>query len=131
MRPRAVTYVTNNWSRRAYPRYRRLGLPISSAPVASAIKQLNQGIKERENFWLLGGAEPWLQVRAAYLSKDDCAKRYWARPWKGSPRRSWTRPRNPAGPGSGRRPERRGARSGPVRRGNGNDRGGSCAPVSP
>jgi hypothetical protein len=41
----------------AYLRYRRLGLPISSAPVASAIKQLNQEVEESEKFWLLGGAE--------------------------------------------------------------------------
>jgi hypothetical protein len=40
--PRAVlhkarTYVTNNCDKMDYPRYRRLGLPISSAPVESAI----------------------------------------------------------------------------------------------
>jgi hypothetical protein len=76
----AVTYVTNNRRRMDYPRYRSLGLPISSAPVESAIKQLNQRVKGSEKFWLLGGAEAILQVRAAYLSEDGRAERYWERP---------------------------------------------------
>jgi hypothetical protein len=76
----AVTYVTNNRTRMDYPRYRRLGLPISSAPVESVIKQLNRRVKGSEKFWLLGGAEALLQVRAAYLSEDGRAERYWARP---------------------------------------------------
>jgi hypothetical protein len=76
----AVTYVANNRDRMRYPEYRRLGLPISSAPVESAIKQLNRRVKGSEKFWLKGGAEAILQVRAAYLSEDDRAERYWARP---------------------------------------------------
>jgi hypothetical protein len=76
----AVTYVEHNRGRMRYPEYRRLGLPISSAPVESAIKQLNRRVKGSEKFWLKGGAEAILQVRAAYLSEDDRAERYWARP---------------------------------------------------
>ena len=34
----AVGYVTNNRDKLDYPEYRRLGLPISSAPVESAIE---------------------------------------------------------------------------------------------
>ena len=75
----AVTYVENNRGRMDYPRYRCLGLPISSAPVESAIKQLNRRVKGSEKFWLQGGAEALLQVRAAYLSEDGRAERYWAR----------------------------------------------------
>ena len=75
-----VTYVENNRGRMKYPEYRRLGLPISSAPVESAIKQLNRRIKGSEKFWLKGGAEAVLQVRAAYLSEDERAARYWGRP---------------------------------------------------
>jgi hypothetical protein len=75
-----VGYVKNNRERMDYPRYRRLGLPISSAAVESTIKQLNQRIKGSEKFWYKGGAEAILQVRAAYLSEDDRAKRWWARP---------------------------------------------------
>jgi hypothetical protein len=73
-------YVQNNRSRMDYPRYRRLGLPTSSAPVESTIKQINRRVKGCEKFWLNGGAEALLQLRAAYLSEDDRAKAYWSRP---------------------------------------------------
>lgn len=76
----AVTYVTNNQGRMDYPRYRKLGLPTSSAPVESLIKQFNRRVKGSEKFWLKGGAEAVLQVRAAYLSEDGRADRYWSRP---------------------------------------------------
>ena len=76
----AVTYVTNNQERMDYPRYRILGLPISSAPVESVIKQFNRRVKGTEKFWLKGGLEAVLQVRAAHLSEDDRAARYWALP---------------------------------------------------
>jgi len=73
-------YVENNRTRMDYPHYRCLGLPISSAPVESVIKQVNRRIKGSEKFWLSGGAEAVLQVRAAYLSEDGRAERYWSRP---------------------------------------------------
>ncbi len=73
-------YVQNNRSRMDYPRYRRLGLPTSSAPVESTIKQINRRVKGTEKFWIKGGAEALLQIRAAYLSEDDRASAYWARP---------------------------------------------------
>jgi hypothetical protein len=76
----ALGYVTNNRTRMDYPRYRQLGLPISSAPVESTIKQINRRVKGTEKFWLEGGAEALLQVRAAYLSEDGRAERYWQRP---------------------------------------------------
>jgi hypothetical protein len=78
----ALTYVTNNRARMDYPEYRRLGLPISSAPVESTIKQLNRRVKGSEKFWLEGGAEAMLQLRAAQLSDDDRWNRYWSRPRK-------------------------------------------------
>lgn len=76
----ALTYVENNRTRMDYPRYRRLGLPISSAAVESTLKQINRRIKGTEKFWLEGGAEAVLQQRAAYLSEDDRAECYWSRP---------------------------------------------------
>ena len=76
----AVGYVGNNRTRMDYPRYRRLGLPISSAPVESTIKQINRRVKGSEKFWLKDGAEAILQLRAAYLSEDDRASAYWSRP---------------------------------------------------
>jgi hypothetical protein len=78
----ALTYVTNNRERMDYPEYRRLGLPISSAPVESTIKQINRRVKGTEKFWLEGGAEAMLQLRAAQLSEDDRWARYWSRPRK-------------------------------------------------
>ena len=53
---------------------------VISAPVESVIKQLNRRVKGTEKFWLRGGLEAVLQVRAAYLSEDDRARRYWQRP---------------------------------------------------
>jgi hypothetical protein len=77
-----LTYATNNRQRMRYPEYRRLGLPISSAPVESTIKQINRRVKGTEKFWLEGGAEAILQLRAAQLSQDDRWNRYWSRPRK-------------------------------------------------
>lgn len=73
-------YVENNRTRMNYPEYRRLGLPISSAPVESTIKQINRRVKGTEKFWIEGGVEAILQIRAAYLSEDGRATRYWSRP---------------------------------------------------
>lgn len=72
---RTLEYVKNNAARMDYARYRRAGLPISSAPVESLIKQFNQRVKGSEKFWITPGAEAILQVRAAYLSEDDRAHR--------------------------------------------------------
>jgi hypothetical protein len=90
-----IGYVRNNRERMDYPHYRRLGLPVSSAPVESTIKRMNRRIKGSEKFWLTEGAEALAQVRAAYLSEDDRVGRYWSRP----------RRRRAVGPGRlGRRP---------------------------
>ena len=62
-----------------YPRYRRLGLPISSAAVESVVKPMNRRIKGTEKFWKEGGAEAVLQVRAASVSEDGRVDRYWSR----------------------------------------------------
>jgi len=53
------------------PRYRREGLPSSSALLESLIQQFNQRVKGSEKFWTDPRAEAVLQVRAAYLSDDD------------------------------------------------------------
>jgi hypothetical protein len=52
-----LRYVNNNQTRMDYPRYRKLGLPLSSAPVESVVKQYNRRIKGSEKFWLEGGVE--------------------------------------------------------------------------
>jgi hypothetical protein len=76
----ARTYLTNNLDKTDYPRYRRLGLPTSSAPVESEIKQFNRRLKGTEKFWTEEGAEAVLEVRSAYLSGDGRAERNWAMP---------------------------------------------------
>lgn len=73
-------YVKNNESRMDYPRYRMLGLPICSSAVESTVKQMNRRVKGSEKFWLEGGAEAMLQLRAAHLSEDGTAQRYWSQP---------------------------------------------------
>jgi hypothetical protein len=76
----AARYVENNLTRMDYPRYRKQGLPISSAPMESVVKQFNRRIKGTEKFWLSSRVEEVLQVRAAYLSEDDRVKRLWSAP---------------------------------------------------
>jgi hypothetical protein len=76
----AVRYLTNNRQRMDYPRYRRLGLPVTSAPMESLIKQMNLRVKGTEMFWDdPDGAEAILQLRAAALSDDGRLKDYLAR----------------------------------------------------
>jgi hypothetical protein len=77
---RALNYVANNYDRIDYPRYRKQGLPCSSAPVEAAVKQFCRRVKGSEKFWVKNGAEAVLQVRAAYLSQDGRAERFWALP---------------------------------------------------
>lgn len=81
----ALEYVERNRERMDYPRYRRMGLPVSSALVESLIKQINHRVKGSEQFWNNGGLEAVLQVRAAYLSEDGRAEEFHER-----------RPRGPA-----------------------------------
>ncbi len=59
----AIRYLCNNRHRMDYPRYRRLGLPVTSAPMESLIKQMNQRVKGTEMFWEdPEGAEVILQI---------------------------------------------------------------------
>jgi hypothetical protein len=69
---KAVTYLQNNQARMDYPRYRCLGLPVTSSAVESLIKEFNYRVKGTEKFWNRPeGTERILQVRAAVLSGDD------------------------------------------------------------
>lgn len=69
---RGLTYLTNNLSRTDYPRYRQLGLPVTSTLMESLVKEFNQRVKGTEKFWNdPAGAEAILTVRAAILSEDD------------------------------------------------------------
>lgn len=72
-----LEYVRGNAWRMDYPSYRRKGLPMTSAPVESLIKQFNKRVKGSEKFWLTDGAEAVLQSRAAYLSEDSRAQDFY------------------------------------------------------
>lgn len=70
-------YLRNNASRMDYPRYRREGLPITSSPMESLIRQINLRVKGTEMFWgRPEGAEAMLQVTAAHLSEDGRLSQY-------------------------------------------------------
>jgi hypothetical protein len=65
-------YLTNNQERMDYPRYRRLGLPITSSPIESWVKQLNQRVKGSEKFWNDDrNGEAILHLRSAWLGDDE------------------------------------------------------------
>lgn len=67
----AITYLENNGVHMNYPAYRQQGLPVTSAPVESLIKEVNYRVKGTEKFWNHpAGIEAILQVRAALLSSD-------------------------------------------------------------
>jgi hypothetical protein len=76
---RAVTYYTNHRSRMNYPEYRRLGLPITSSLMESAIKQLSRRVKGTEKFWNRPTAAAILQLRADSLSDSDPLREFWTR----------------------------------------------------
>ena len=67
-----ITYIRNNLSRMDYPRYRREGLPLTSAHMESLVKEVGYRVKGTEKFWNDGkSAESILQIRAAALCNDD------------------------------------------------------------
>lgn len=69
----AHRYLSNNASRMSYAAYRTQGLPVTSAPMESLVKQMNLRVKGTEMFWNddLKGGEAILQIRSAALSDDD------------------------------------------------------------
>jgi hypothetical protein len=69
---REHTYLANNRKRMDYPRYRREGLPITSSPIESWVKQLNQRVKGSEKFWNDDrNGEAILHLRSAWLGDDE------------------------------------------------------------
>jgi hypothetical protein len=85
-------YLTNNQERMDYPRYRREGLPITSSPIESWVKQLNQRVKGSEKFWNDDGhGEAILHLRAAWLGDDETLSKH-LKTRKGHP---YARPRGP------------------------------------
>lgn len=76
---RAITYLSNNASRMQYARYRRAGLPVTTSPVESAQKQINERIKGTEKFWRDDSLEPLLQLKADDLSETHDRDAFWHR----------------------------------------------------
>lgn len=69
---RVIGYLENNRARMDYVKYRKLGLPATSAWMESAVKEINYRVKGTEMFWNNpAGAEAILQIRSAALSDDD------------------------------------------------------------
>jgi hypothetical protein len=74
-----VGYLENNVDRMRYDKYRMQGLPMTSAWMESAVKEINYRIKGTEMFWNNPqGAEAILQIRAARLSDDGRLPRFLA-----------------------------------------------------
>jgi hypothetical protein len=72
-----ITYIRNNLSRMDYPRYRREGLPLTSAHMESLVKEIGYRVKGTEKFWNDGqSAESILQIRAAALCDDERLERH-------------------------------------------------------
>lgn len=68
---RVIQYLVNNRHRMKYEEYRKQGLPITSAWMESAVKEMNYRVKGTEMFWNNpDGAEAILRVKAASLSDD-------------------------------------------------------------
>lgn len=75
----ALTYLRNQQSRMDYPRYRKLGLPITSSHMESAVKELNYRLKGSEKFWSADGGASVLQMKSDTLSDSDPLARFWSR----------------------------------------------------
>ena len=67
----ALTYLQNQQSRMNYLLYRKLGLPITSSHMESAIKELNFRMKGTEKFWSKPGGQSVIQLRADNLSETE------------------------------------------------------------
>jgi len=74
----SLGYLTNQRERMKYNEYRKKGLPITSSPMESTIKQINRRIKGTEKFWS-EGADPMLHLVADRLSQTNVTDKFWSR----------------------------------------------------
>lgn len=74
----SLGYLTNQRERMKYNEYRQQGLPLTSSPMESTIKQINRRIKGTEKFWADGG-DPMLHLVADRLSQTNVTDRFWSR----------------------------------------------------
>ena len=67
-----IGYLCNNTERMDYPRYRRLGLPMTSCLIESQVKEVNHRTKGTEKFWNDGQqAEAILQVVTSIIGDEN------------------------------------------------------------
>jgi hypothetical protein len=74
---KTLTYLQNQQGKMRYPEYRKLGLPITSSHMESAIKELNYRIKGTEKFWGEGGGAAVLQMKSDTISASDHLADFW------------------------------------------------------
>ena len=74
-----LPYRQNHKDKRRYDAYRRQGVPITSSPMESLMKPINQRVKGTEKFWSEEGAEAIWQLRADVLSDDRPLHAFWER----------------------------------------------------
>ena len=69
-------YYGNQRSRMDYPSYRRLGLPLTSSLMESAVKQIGRRVKGSEKFWSGSGGDEMLALRADLISDGNQLERF-------------------------------------------------------
>ena len=74
----SLGYLTNQRERMKYDEYRKQGLPITSSPMESTIKQINRRVKGTEKFWAEGG-DPMLHLVADRFSQTNVTENFWSR----------------------------------------------------
>ena len=83
----AQVYYTNQRTRMDYPRYRQLGLPLTSSLMESAVKQISRRVKGSEKFWSAEGGDELLALRGDFVSDNNRLVNFlqqFARPTDGS-----------------------------------------------
>jgi hypothetical protein len=74
----SLGYLINQRERMKYDEYRKEGLPLTSSPIESTVKQINRRIKGTEKFWS-EGADPMLHLVADRLSQTNVSAKFWER----------------------------------------------------
>ena len=74
----SLGYLTNQCERMKYPEYRKQGLPLTSSPMESTVKQINRRIKGTEKFWF-EGIDPMLHLVADRFSQTNVTDKFWSR----------------------------------------------------
>jgi hypothetical protein len=73
----SLGFLTNQRERMKYHEYRKQGLPLTSSPMESTIKQINRRMKGTEKFW--SDADPMLHLVADRLSQTNVTDDFWCR----------------------------------------------------